>query len=126
MKAVIEGLMALGLSREEAAKSVLILVRVQEASEWRHCHPSFGAAAALEAVAEYWAGLDGAPLTHGVEGVLSDGSGAASEGLTYLNRGDSYDLTLCFDSGRGRGGGWFVGSGTGWNLEGVSRRLRRR
>lgn len=112
MKAVIEGLMAMGLSREEAAKSVLILVRVQEDSRWRHCHPSFGAAAALEAVEAYWAGLDGAPLTHGVEGVLSDGSGA--EGLTYLNRGDSYDLTLCFDSGRGRGGGWFVGSWGDW------------
>lgn len=114
MKAVIEGLMVLGLSREEAARTVLILHRVQEDSRWRHCHPSFGAAAALEAVEAYWADLDGAPLTHGVEGVLSDGSCSASEGLTYLNRGDSYDLTLCWDSGRGRGGGWFVGSWGDW------------
>lgn len=45
---------------------------------------------------------------HGVEAIWGEGIFPA---LLYVNRGDTYDTTLCYDSAEGR---FFVGSWGGW------------
>lgn len=62
-------------------------------TEFGRWHPSHAAARALEDTAKHYPDLGAGTL--GTEG-WSDECGR--NGITYLNTGDTYDLTLCFDS----------------------------
>jgi len=55
-------------------------------------HPSFTASVALSATERCFPELK----THGVEGFCFDAGGR--DGLTYLNTGDSYGMTILFRS----------------------------
>jgi len=70
-------------------------------SDYTYCHCSFAADKAMERAEERFSDLG----TFGVEGMVF--AGQFSDGLSYLNTGDSYDLTILFDSRRER---FFIGS----------------
>ena len=63
--------------------------------EFRHCHSSHAAARAMEMTEKKFPLLS----TFGVEGWCDD---CGREGVSYLNTGDTYDLTICFHSGSER------------------------
>lgn len=70
--------------------------RLRESREFANCHPSHAAnRALLFAEQKIGSALLG---TFGVEGFGLEEFGFYNESLSYLNTGDSYDLTVCFDS----------------------------
>lgn len=73
--------------------------------ECQSCHCSHVAAKAL-ASAEKFLRERGELGTFGVEGV----SLSMGRGIQYLNTGDTYEMTICFLSGNGDDGKFFISS----------------
>jgi len=60
--------------------------------ETEDCHPSHTASDVMQDAERKWPDLS----TFGVEGWCDE---CGREGVSYLNTGDTYDLTICFHSG---------------------------
>lgn len=75
--------------------------KLEESGEYRHCHESFLVLDILLNVESVFVDLG----TFGVE-YIAAGSDERSPEITYLNTGDSYDLTLLCVNGRFRLGCW--------------------
>ena len=93
-----------GLTEEHAAQTLQVLdvcYSSYRSDEGRGCHISFAGSHALECVGLYWEKECGeAPMTFGVEGWCFDPDVWDTDGLSYLNAGDTYAGTLGFHSGR--------------------------
>ncbi len=68
--------------------------RLRVSREYQYSHCSHPARKALENTEKRFSDLG----TFGVEGFCFDPDSVSSGGLSYLNTGDSYEITLCFNS----------------------------
>ena len=75
--------------------------KLEATGEYRHCHPSFLVRDILINVERVFPDLG----TFGVE-YIPAGSNAQSPEITYLNTGDSYDLTVLYVNGHFTIGSW--------------------
>jgi len=69
--------------------------------DFAYSHCNFAASKAMERTEERYSDIG----TYGVEGMVY--AGPFTYGLSYLNTGETYDLTILFDSRRER---FFIGS----------------
>lgn len=72
--------------------------RLRETPEFRYCHCSHPACQALKETETRFEDLG----TFGIEGFIFDRDNPRGGGLSYLNTGETYELTLCFNSDSAR------------------------
>jgi hypothetical protein len=77
------------------------MAKLKQSGEYNHCHESFLVRDALLAVQEIFADLG----TFGV-GQIDRGNNKRSPAITFLNAGDTYELTILYINGRFRVGTW--------------------
>jgi hypothetical protein len=75
--------------------------KLKQSGDYRHCHESFLIRDTLLSVESIFSDMG----TFGVE-YIDRGANQRSPSITYLNAGDSYDLTILYINGRFRVGTW--------------------
>jgi hypothetical protein len=78
-----------------------VKTKLAETGEYRHCHESFLVRDTLLVIEQLFPDLG----TFGVE-YIARGTNQRSPAITYLNTGDSCDLTVLYVNGRFRVGTW--------------------